>query len=272
MEGLAMAFRKRKGGLPLVMVTAYDYPTARVAEEAGVDAVLVGDSLGMTVLGYTSTIPVTMDDMVHHARAVRRGLQNTLLVVDMPFLAHRLSLEETLRNAGRLLQEGGADAVKLEGGREVTDRVAALTEAGIPVMGHIGLTPQSVQQLGGYKVQGREPAAAEKLLEDGRRLEEAGCFSLVVEGVPEGLGAKISRALSIPVIGIGAGAYCDGQVLVIHDLLGWSYGPKPKFVKRYAHFAEAAVGAVRQYATEVRERQFPDPAHVYDPESGETVR
>ncbi|MDI3256275.1 MAG: 3-methyl-2-oxobutanoate hydroxymethyltransferase [Kyrpidia sp.] len=266
-----MEFRNRKGSVPLVMVTAYDYPTARAAEDAGVDAVLVGDSVGMAVLGHTSTIPVTMEEMLHHSRAVRRGLEKTLMVVDMPFLSYQVSVEDALRNAGRLMQEGGADAVKLEGGAAVADRIEALVRAGIPVMGHIGLTPQSVHQLGGYKVQGKDPDAASRLLDDARRLEEAGCFALVVECIPEGLGAQIGRTVSIPVIGIGAGAYCDGQVLVMHDLLGWSYHPAPKFVKRYADFAGAAAEAVRQYASDVRERRFPAVEHVYFPESGERV-
>ncbi|MCL6548831.1 MAG: 3-methyl-2-oxobutanoate hydroxymethyltransferase [Alicyclobacillus sp.] len=265
MEGLAMAFRKMKGSRPLVVITAYDYPTARAAEQAGVDAVLVGDSLGMVVLGYPSTVPVTMEDMIHHSRAARRGLTRTLMIVDMPFLSYQVSVEEALRNAGRLMQEGGADAVKLEGGEAVADRVRAIVSAGIPVMGHLGLTPQSVHQLGGYRVQGRSPEAAQRLLEDAKRLEDAGCFSLVVECVPQEVAARVAAAVSVPVIGIGAGARCDGQVLVVHDLLGWSYAEKrPKFVKQYAAFASEAADAIARYADDVRTRRFPGPEHSYD--------
>ncbi|MBX6394855.1 MAG: 3-methyl-2-oxobutanoate hydroxymethyltransferase [Alicyclobacillaceae bacterium] len=267
-----MSFRQRKGGPPLVMVTAYDYPTARAAEQAGVDAVLVGDSLGMAVLGYSSTVPVTMEDMLHHSRAVRRGIERTLMVVDMPFLSYQVSVEEAVRNAGRLVQEGGADAVKLEGGWPVIDRVQAIVRSGIPVMGHLGLTPQSVHQLGGYKVQGKTPDAAARIVEDAKRLEEAGCFSLVLECVPEGLAARVAQSVSIPVIGIGAGARCDGQVLVIHDLLGWSYRKPPKFVKSYANFAQAAAGAIAQYADDVRHGRFPAAEHTYFPEVKEPVQ
>ncbi|MBX5436966.1 MAG: 3-methyl-2-oxobutanoate hydroxymethyltransferase [Alicyclobacillaceae bacterium] len=264
MEGLAMSFRSRKGGPPLVMVTAYDYPTARAAEEAGVDAILVGDSLGNVVLGYSSTLPVTMDDMVHHSRAARRGAPHTLMVVDLPFLSYQVSVEEALRNAGRLMQQGGADAVKLEGGKPVADRVKAIVEAGIPVMGHLGLTPQAIHQLGGYRVQGRTPEAARQLEDDAKLLEESGCFALVLECVPEELATNIARSLSIPVIGIGAGAGCDGQVLVIHDLLGWSYAKKlPRFVKQYANLAEVARNALCEYADDVRSGRFPAAEHMY---------
>lgn len=271
MKMTTVAFQEQKGKRPLVMVTAYDYPTARTAEEAGVDAVLVGDSLGMAVLGYDSTLPVTMEDMIHHSKAVRRGLSRALMVVDMPFMSYQVGVEDALRNAGRLVQEGGADAVKLEGGEPVVPQIRALVRSGIPVMGHLGLTPQSVHQLGGYKVQGRSPDAAARIVEDARRLEEAGCFSLVLECVPQSVAAEVRDAVSVPVIGIGAGVACDGQVLVIHDLLGWTYGKPPRFVKQYANFAEWAAQAVRTYAEEVREGRFPTVLHTYQDEKKETV-
>jgi 3-methyl-2-oxobutanoate hydroxymethyltransferase len=249
---------------PIVMVTAYDYPSASVAEQAGVDVVLVGDSLGMVVLGYETTIPVTMEDMIHHTKAVKRGLKHPLTVTDMPFLSYHTSVGEALRNAGRLVQEGGCDAVKLEGGEEILPQVEAIVKAGIPVVGHIGLTPQSVHQLGGYRVQGKDYESARKIVRDAFRLQEAGCAMIVLECVPSALAALISAKLDIPTIGIGAGAECDGQVLVYHDLLGIQEGTYlPKFVKPFARLFPLMVEGVRQYAAEVRDRQFPDESREY---------
>lgn len=255
--------RMKAEGRPITMLTAYDYPMARLVDAAGVDVVLVGDSVGNVVLGYTSTLPVTMDEMVHHVKAVARGVARAMVVADMPFLSYQVSTEEALRNAGRFLKEAEAQAVKLEGGREITDRVRALVAAGIPVMGHIGLTPQAVHQMGGYRVQGRDLATAKKLLDDARALEGAGAFSLVLECVPAPLAQLITEELTIPTIGIGAGPSCDGQVLVTHDLLGLYGGFAPKFVKRYAELHEAITRALGEYVREVRERKFPGPEHSF---------
>ncbi len=255
--------RMKAEGRPITMLTAYDYPMARLVDAAGVDVVLVGDSVGNVVLGYTSTLPVTMDEMVHHVKAVARGVARAMVVADMPFLSYQVSTEEALRNAGRFLKEAEAQAVKLEGGREITDRVRALVAAGIPVMGHIGLTPQAVHQMGGYRVQGRDLATAKKLLDDARALEGAGAFSLVLECVPAPLAQLITEELTIPTIGIGAGPSCDGQVLVTHDLLGLYGGFAPKFVKRYAELHEAITRALAEYVREVRERKFPGPEHSF---------
>ncbi|OGO75411.1 MAG: 3-methyl-2-oxobutanoate hydroxymethyltransferase, partial [Chloroflexi bacterium RIFOXYC12_FULL_59_14] len=216
---------------PITMLTAYDYPTALSMDAAGVDAILVGDSLGMVVLGYANTLPVTMEEMLHHCRAVARGAKSALLIGDMPFMSYQADVNEAVRNAGRFLQQAGMEAVKLEGGRERADAVRAIVGAGIPVMGHLGLTPQSVNQLGGFRPQGRNASAAQRLLEDALLLEEAGCFSLVLESVPARLAEFVSQKISIPTIGIGAGAGCDGQVLVTHDLLGLFDRFTPKFVK-----------------------------------------
>ncbi|MCX7568692.1 3-methyl-2-oxobutanoate hydroxymethyltransferase [Tumebacillus sp. DT12] len=247
----------------IVMLTAYDYPTARVAEEGGVDMILVGDSLGMVVLGYDSTLPVTVDDMIHHTKAVTRGAKETMIVTDLPFLSYHISTPEAVRNAGRLIQEGFADAVKLEGGREVIEQVRAIVRAGIPVVGHLGLQPQMVNQLGGYKVQGKDFAGAQRILEDAKLLEEAGCFALVLECVPTKLAQLISESLSIPTIGIGAGDGCDGQVLVIHDMLGITDRYLPKFAKKYAELNVAMTDSVRAYAGEVRDGVFPGPEHGF---------
>jgi len=255
--------RMKREGQRIVMVTAYDYPGAMAAEAAGVDMILVGDSLGMVVLGYENTLPVTMDDMVHHTTAVRRGAPNTMVVADLPFLSYHISPEEAVRNAGRLLQEGFADAVKLEGGRERINEIRKIVDAQIPVMGHLGLTPQSVQQLGGFKVQGRDAAGARRIVEDALLLEEAGCFALVLEAVPGELAAYITERLTIPTIGIGAGAGCDGQVLVMHDLLGLHNSHVPKFVKQYANLYGQMVEGIRQYAEEVRAGLFPTSEHTY---------
>lgn len=250
-------------GRRIVMVTAYDYPLARCAQEAGVDVILVGDSLGNVVLGHDSTVPVRLEHMLHHLQAVRRAPGDAHIVCDLPFLTYQVSDEEALRNAGRLLQEGGAQSVKLEGGRAVAGRVRRLVEAGIPVMAHIGLTPQSVNQLGGYRVQGREPDAARRLIDDALALEDAGAYSLVLEAVPWQLAEEITKRLTIPTIGIGAGAGCDGQVLVMHDLIGLTFTPPAKFVRRYADVRGIVTQALAAYAADVREGRYPGPDERY---------
>jgi len=256
--------RKKERGQPITMLTAYDYPTALAVDQAGIDAILVGDSLGMVVLGYPNTLPVTMEDMLHHCKAVARGAQSALLVGDMPFMSYQTDIDTAVRNAGRFLQEAGMDAVKLEGGRERAGAVAAIVSAGIPVMGHLGLTPQSVNQLGGFRPQGRSASAARRLLEDALALQEAGCFSLVLESVPARLAALISRRLQIPTIGIGAGAGCDGQVLVTHDLLGLFERFTPKFVKRYANLHDEMRRAFEAYKEEVENSLFPAEEHIVE--------
>jgi 3-methyl-2-oxobutanoate hydroxymethyltransferase len=258
----AVVALKRKGE-PITVVTAYDFPTARLADQAGVEILLVGDSLGTVVLGYESTLPVTMEDMLHHTRAVTRAKPSALVIGDMPFMSYQASTEQAVANAGRFVQEGGADAVKLEGGARVVDAVRRIVEAGIPVMGHLGLTPQSVLAFGGYKVQARGEADQERLIADARALEEAGCFALVLEGIPARLGAVVSRELQIPTIGIGAGPQCDGQVLVSHDLLGLFHGHQPKFVRRYAELADATRDAFARYVADVKARRFPTDAESY---------
>ena len=247
----------KRTGERIPMLTAYDYPTAKLVDEAGIPMILVGDSLGMAVLGYDSTLPVTMEDMLHHTRAVARGAQRALIVGDMPFMSYQTDVATAVRNAGRFLQEGGAQAVKLEGGVSVAETVRRIVECGVPVMGHVGLTPQSVNQLGGYRVQGRTPKAAARLLRDAQALEEAGAFSIVLELVPAQLSRLITQRLSIPTIGIGAGVDCDGQVQVLHDILGLVTDFVPKHVKQYALLAEFIKEAVGQYAREVRQESFP---------------
>ena len=260
-----LTFRQKKErGEPITMLTAYDYPTSLAMDKAGVDAILVGDSLAMVVLGYENTLPVTMEEMLHHSRAVARGARSSLLIGDMPFMSYQVSVEEAVRNAGRFLQQGGMDAVKLEGGRERADAVRAIVGAGIPVMGHIGLTPQSVNQLGGFRAQGKTAAAAKRLLEDAKILEEAGAFSLVLESVPARLAEVISKQISIPTIGIGAGAGCDGQVLVTHDLLGLFDRFTPKFVKKYANLHEMMQKAFVDYIDDVETRRFPAVEHTVE--------
>ena len=247
----------KKRGEKIVMITAYDYPSARLVEEAGVPIILVGDSLGMVVLGYDSTIPVTMDEMLHHVKAVVRGTSRTHIVADMPFMSYQASPADALRNAGRLLKEGGAQSVKLEGGIRVAETVRQMVESGIPVMGHLGLTPQSVNQFGGYKVQGKTPAAAVRLLNDALALQEAGAYAVVLETVPAHVADMITKKLTVPTIGIGAGPHCDGQVQVFHDLLGLFTDFLPKHARRYATIGETIIAGVRQYAADVREGSFP---------------
>ena len=260
-----LTFRQKKErGEPITMLTAYDYPTAMAIDKAGIDSILVGDSLGMVVLGYENTLPVTMEEMLHHARAVSRGAKSALLVGDMPFMSYQVSTEEAVRNAGRFLQQAGMDAVKLEGGRERADAVRAIVGTGIPVMGHLGLTPQSVHQIGGFRAQGKTASAAKRLLEDAKILEDAGAFSLVLESVPAQLAEYISKQISIPTIGIGAGAGCDGQVLVTHDLLGLFERFTPKFVKQYANLHEVMNKAFADYLDDVETKRFPAVEHTVE--------
>jgi len=254
---------KKQRGEKITMLTAYDYPTALVMDEAGIDCILVGDSLGMAVLGYESTLPVTMEVMLHHTKAVVRGTRRALVVGDMPFMSYQASLSEAVHNAGRFLQEAEAQAVKLEGGREMAETVRRIVQAGVPVMAHIGLTPQSIHQLGGFKVQGRNEEAAAQLKEDALILEEAGAFAIVLECIPKGLAQEITQSLTIPTIGIGAGVHCDGQVLVIHDMLGLFERFVPKHVKIYAHLREEYRRAIDAYCKEVQAGTFPDDAHSF---------
>ncbi|WP_033828565.1 3-methyl-2-oxobutanoate hydroxymethyltransferase [Bacillus andreraoultii] len=247
----------------ITMMTAYDYPSAKLVEKAGVDCILVGDSLGMVVLGYESTVEVTLDDMVHHAKAVNRGAPNTFTVVDMPFASYHLSKDETLKNAVRLIQEGKANAVKVEGADDVLDVILHLTKAGVPVVAHLGLTPQSVGVLGGYKVQGKTIEAAKKLIKDAKRCEENGAFMLVVECIPYQLTEEISRQLSIPVIGIGAGNQADGQVLVYHDAIGYGVDRLPKFVKSYGNIQSDIINGIMEYCHDVKMSTFPNQENSY---------
>ncbi|MEE8524973.1 MAG: 3-methyl-2-oxobutanoate hydroxymethyltransferase [Thermoanaerobaculia bacterium] len=256
--------RRRDRGRPITMVTAYDYPSARAADAAGIDAILVGDSLAMVVLGYDTTLPVTMEEMLHHARAVRRGARSALLIGDMPFMSYQTGPADALTNAGRYLKEAGMDAVKLEGGRGVTASVCALVASGIPVQGHLGLTPQSVHALGGYRVQGKTRGAAARLLDDALALEAAGCFSVVLESVPARLARYVTERLTIPTLGIGAGAGVSGQVLVFHDLLGLQTELQPRFVKRFAQLGEDTERALKAYRDEVRAGIFPAAEHGYE--------
>ena len=255
MKATVLELRGKKGAR-LVMLTAYDFPTARLVAEAGVDLILVGDSLGMVVLGYVSTLPVTMDDMVHHTRAARRGAPQAFLIADMPFLSYGTP-QQALDNAARLMKDAGADSVKLEGGEEVVPIVEALVRAGVPVLGHVGLTPQTASALGGYKLQGKDQAAPQRILDGAIALERAGCWGVVLELVPATLAKLITERIGIPTIGIGAGADCDGQVLVFHDMVGMFSGFTPTFVKRYAEAGQAIREAVTRYAAEVRDGSFP---------------
>lgn len=256
--------QKKERGERITTLTAYDYPTALAIDQTGIDCILVGDSLGMVVLGYPNTLPVTMEDMLHHCRAVSRGAQFALLVGDMPFMSYQVSTQEAVRNAGRFLQEAGMDAVKLEGGHERLDAIRAIVQTGIPVMGHLGLTPQSVNQLGGFRPQARSAQAAQQLLEDALLLQEAGCFSIVLESVPARLAENLSRQIHIPTIGIGAGAGCDGQVLVTHDLLGLFDRFTPRFVKKYADLHGEMKRAFSEYKADVESAAFPAAEHTID--------
>jgi 3-methyl-2-oxobutanoate hydroxymethyltransferase len=255
--------RFKDEGRRFAMLTAYDYLSAQILDDAGIPILLVGDSLGMVVLGYPTTLPVTLDEMIHHAKAVSRGSRQALLVGDMPFMSYHASVEQAITSAGRFLQEGGMHAVKLEGGNRIVEITRRLTEMGIPVMGHLGLTPQFVHQMGGFKVQGKSESQAARILADAKELEQAGAFSLVLEGVPNVVATRVTRALHIPTIGIGAGPGTDGQVLVLHDMLGLTSGKAPKFVKRYANLAEEIGKAAQQYAQEVGAGSFPGPEHSY---------
>ena len=250
-------------GEKITCLTAYDYPTARLLDEAGVDVILVGDSLGMVVLGHENTLAVTIEEMLHHTRAVRRGTRRALVVADMPFGSYHTDTAESLHNAVRFVKEAGAEAVKIEGGERRLELISRLTEAEIPVMGHVGLTPQSVNALGGYRVQGKTPDAAEQLIRDARAVEAAGAFAVVLEAVPRELAAQITRDLHIPTIGIGAGPDCDGQVLVIHDLVGLSFGHKPKFARRYADVGEIISRATAEYCRDVQQGSFPSDDESY---------
>lgn len=255
--------KMKEKGEPITMLTAYDYPSAKHAEQADTDVILVGDSLGMVVLGYDSTIPVTIEDMNHHTKAVKRGARDTFIITDLPFMSYHLSIRETLLAGAKLMQEGGANAVKLEGADGVLDHIKALTQAGIPVCSHLGLTPQSVAVLGGYKVQGKEADSAKKLMEDAIKCQEAGAFMIVLECVPKQLATEISNRLSIPTIGIGAGNGTDGQVIVYHDILGYGVEKVAKFVKSYGSIDEIAVKGIEDYVAEVKSREFPDSDHSY---------
>jgi 3-methyl-2-oxobutanoate hydroxymethyltransferase len=265
----APELRARKTGqavtTPIAMVTAYDFTMARLVDEAGVDMVLVGDSLGMVVQGLPNTIPVTLEEIAYHGRAVARGVARAHVVGDMPFMSYQVSPHQAVESAGRLMKEGAFESVKLEGGAEIAESVFRIVRAGIPVVGHVGLTPQSVHAFGGFKVQGRGDEGAEKVLEDARALEQAGAFCVVLEAIPPDLAARVTEEIGIPTIGIGAGPSCDGQVLVCTDLLGMLRGHSPKFAKRYAQLGDAIVGAVREYVGEVQTRAFPTAAHAYKP-------
>ena len=264
MKNTVVTFQKAKQeGRKISMLTAYDYSTAKLEDEAGIQGILVGDSLGNVVLGYEDTIAVTMEDMIHHGAAVARGAKNALVVVDMPFMSYQVSVEEAVRNAGRLMKEGHAGAVKLEGGESVCPQIRAIVNAGIPVMAHLGLTPQSIHAFGGFKVQGKTEAAAKKLLEDAHKVQGAGAFALTLEAVPSKLAAMVTEQLDIPTIGIGAGNGCDGQILVYQDMLGMFSDFTPKFVKRYANVGEVMKDAFRGYINEVESGAFPSKENEY---------
>ncbi len=254
---------KKRQGQKITMLTAYDYPTALLVDRAGIDMILVGDSLGMVVLGYETTVPVTMDEMIHHTKAVVRGARFALVVGDMPFMSYNTSEKDAIVNAGRFIKEGGADAVKLEGGTTVQSIVETIVRAGIPVMGHIGLTPQTISQLGGFKVQGRSAEAAKKIIEDAKALEDAGAFSLVLEAIPAEIAERITRTVRIPTIGIGAGISCDGQVLVYQDMVGLFDRFVPKFVKQYSQVGEIMLDSFKQFKEEVEKGIFPGKEHSF---------
>lgn len=256
--------RARKGGPPLAMITAYDFTMARLLDEGGADILLVGDSLGMVVQGHSTTLPVTVEEICYHGRAVARGARRAHVVGDMPFMSFQVSAAQAIENAGRLMKEGSFESVKLEGGEEVAEHVRRIVAAGIPVMGHVGLTPQSVHAMGGFKVQGKGDDA-ERVINDARALEEAGCYAIVLEAVPPDLAEEVTASVNVPTIGIGAGVGCDGQVLVCYDLLGMYRDLKPKFAKRFAEVGDQVVGAVRAYVDEVQARTFPGPEHSFKP-------
>lgn len=257
------AIRQKKSGEKIVAVTAYDYPTTLFADAAGVDLILVGDSLGMVLLGYPTTLPVTMEEMLHHTKACARAKPHALLVADMPYLSYQITVEDAVRNAGRFIQEGGAEAVKLEGGEPVAEAIHRLVSIGIPVLAHLGMTPQSVHAFGGHRLQGRTEEAAKRLIEDAHIVEQAGAFAVVLELIPAALAKQITEQITIPTIGIGAGPHCDGQIQVLHDLIGLVPAEPFKHTKRYAHVGEAITKALRQYAEEVRTEQFPTGEHAF---------
>ncbi|HEX9758271.1 MAG TPA: 3-methyl-2-oxobutanoate hydroxymethyltransferase [Nitrospiria bacterium] len=254
---------RKKAGEKISMLTAYDFPFAQMVDEAGIDVILVGDSLGVVVQGHENTLQVTMDQMIYHTQMVSRGVQRAMVIGDMPYLSFQISLEETLRNAGRFIQEGGAHAVKLEGGERVVDRIEALVKMDIPVLAHLGLTPQSIHQIGGYKVQGKEPHAAQKIMDNAKRVEGAGAFAVILETVPMNLAKRITENLSIPTIGIGAGIHCDGQVLVLHDILGLFQKFFPKFVKRYADLRTPSLEAFKRFKEDVESGRYPSDEESY---------
>ncbi len=266
-EGKALAVTRttivemKKKGEKITMLTAYDFATAAMMDESGIDMILVGDSLGNVVLGYDNTIPVTMEDMIHHTKAVARGVKRLMIIADMPFMSYQASMQSALENAGRLMKEAGAHGVKLEGGREIAETVQRMTASGIPVVGHLGLTPQSIHQMGGFKMQGRTDEAARRIKEDAVMIQEAGAFSIVLEAIPAALASEITESLTIPTIGIGAGPHCDGQVLVVNDLLGIYEKFTPRFVKKYADLAETMKKAFREYRDDVKQGLFPGPEH-----------
>ena len=249
--------KKKKESKKITMLTAYDYPFAQIVDQAGIDVILVGDSLGMVVQGHENTLPVTMDEMIYHAKMVVRAAKNAMVIGDMPFMSYQSSVVDAIKNAGRFLKEAGTSAIKLEGGSEVADHINAMTKSDIPVMAHIGLTPQSIHRMGGYKVQGKTEEAARKLIEEAHIVEDAGAFSVLLEAIPMDLAKKITEELSIPTIGIGAGTYCDGQVLVLHDLLGLFERFVPKFVKKYANLKEEALKAIKTYKEDIEQGLFP---------------
>lgn len=265
---------KKAQGKPITMLTGYDYPTARIEDEVGTDIILCGDSLGMTVYGFSGTTPITMDIMIPHAAAVRRGAPHSFVIGDMPFMSYQVSNETAVLNAGRFIQECGVDGVKLEGGREMADRIRAISRAGIPVMGHIGLTPQSVSALGGFKAQGKDAAGAIRLVEDAKILEDAGVFAILLEAIPPEVSKIITERSGVPVIGIGAGPHTDGQVLIFHDILGFFKGHKAKFVKQYCNMNEIIATALKEYKRDVETRTYPAPEHCYaiDPAVMEEIK
>ncbi len=269
MKNTVATFRSAKAkGEKIAMLTAYDYTTARLVDEAGIEGILVGDSLGMTMLGYDDTLPVTMDDMLHHTRAVTRGAKNALVVADMPFLSYHLSPAQAVENAGRLVKEGGAQAVKIEGGAAFVPEIEAITRASVPVMGHLGLTPQSINAFGGFKVQGKSREAAQRIVDDARALEAAGAFAVVLECIPAKLAEIVTEAVGIPTIGIGSGAGCDGQILVYHDMLGMYEGLTPKFARRFAEVGDVMREAFSDYRACVKDASFPAPEHTYSAPEG----